>query len=195
MNRPRIRILVAFLLGATATYIGAEVSRAFWAWNDSPRSVGSYVASTIVSWLLIGAGGTAAAQLVHRRQAAMSAPFTPQAGPVNPSASWRVLRSVGGLILAAAWISTAVFGSPAVITAITVQDIASYKWFAQKQALPLSAPFPRVNTTVAAPVLPGVILLWHGVQLAGQAGGGGWELWVWYGATPQRIHHWTRWYS
>ena len=195
MNRARIRRLAAFLLGAAATYFGAEVSRAFWAWNDSPRSVGSYVASTIVSWLLIGTGGTVWALLVHRRNAATSTLFPAHARPVDRPAPQRFRRSLGGLLLAAAWLATAVFGSPAVITAITVQDIASYKWFAQQQALPLSAPFPRVNTTVAAPVLPGVILLWHGVQLAGQAGGGGWELWVWYGATPRRIHHWARWYS
>jgi hypothetical protein len=192
---PRVRTIAAFILGATATYIGAELSHACWAWNASPRSVGSYVASTIVSWLLMGVGGIAFALLVHRRPIASAAPFLPHARSTNRSASWHLLRSLAALLLATAWIATAVFGSPAAITAATVQDIESYKRIAQEQSLPLSAPFPRINTTVAAPVLPGVILLWHGVQLAGQAGGGGWELWVWYGAAPRRVHHWTRWYS
>ncbi|MCZ2111863.1 MAG: hypothetical protein LC118_20285 [Dehalococcoidia bacterium] len=195
MNRARFRTLASFLLGAAATYIGAEVSRAFWAWNDSPRSVGSYVASTIVSWLLIGLGGTVTALLVHRGAIAMPALFVAEPKPTGWSAAWPFTRSVAALLLAVSWIATAVFGAPAAITANTAQDIESYKWFAQRQALPLSAPFPRINTTVAAPILPGVILLWHGVQLAGQAGGGGWELWVWYGATPRRVHYWTRWWS
>ena len=195
MNLARFRTLASFLLGAVATYIGAEVSRAFWAWNDSPRSVGSYVASTIVSWFLILLGGTVTALLVHRRSIATPALFAAEARTAGGSASWRFTRSVAALLLAAAWIATAVFGAPAAITVNTAQDIESYKWFAQRQALPLSAPFPRINTTVAAPILPGVILLWHGAQLAGQAGGGGWELWVWYGATPRRVHYWTRWWS
>lgn len=190
-----MRTLASFLLGAAATYIGAEVSRAFWAWNDSPRSVGSYVASTFVSWLLILLGGTVTALLVRRGSIAMPALFVTEAKPAGGSTSWRSIRSVAALLLAAAWIATAVFGAPAAITVNTAQDIESYKWFAQRQALPLSAPFPRINTTVAAPILPGVILLWHGVQLAGQAGGGGWELCVWYGATPRRVHYWTRWWS
>ena len=161
MHRPRFRLLAAFLLGAVATYVGAEVSRAFWAWNDSPRSVSAFVASTIVSWLIIGLGGTVAALLVA----------------------------------VAAWLATGVFGVPATITAATARDIESYKWFAAKQHLLLSAPYPRINTSVAAPILPGVVLIFHGVQLAGQAGGGGWELYLWFGLRPRPVHHWTRWYS
>ena len=194
MKSVRVSVFASFLLGAAATYIGAEVSRAFWAWHESSSSVGSYVASTIVSWLLIALGGTGAALLANRYAAAAPAMLV-KAGLSRNSTSWRVVRSVAALVIAAAWLATAVFGSPAVITASTARDIASYKWIAQQQALPLSAPFPRINHTVAAPVLPGVILLWHGVQLAGQAGGGGWELWLWFGPGPRLVHSWPRWYS
>ena len=195
MKSVRVSVFASFLLGAAATYIGAEVSRAFWAWNESSSSVGSYVASTIVSWLLIALGGTGAALLANRYAAAAPAMLVNAARLSRNSTSWRVARSVAALVIAAAWLATAVFGSPAVITASTARDIASYKWIAQQQALPLSAPFPRINHTVAAPVLPGVILLWHGVQLAGQAGGGGWELWFWFGPSPRLVHSWPRWYS
>jgi len=195
MKSARVFVFASFLLGAAATYIGAEASRAFWAWNASAGSVGSYVAGTVVSWLLIALGGTGAALLAHRYAAAAPAMLVNAARlPRHPALS-RLVPSVAALVMAAAWLATAVFGSPAVITASTARDIASYKWIAQQQALPLSAPFPRINHTVSAPLLPGVILLWHGVQLAGQAGGGGWELWLWYGATPRLVHSWPRWYS
>ncbi len=195
MKPVRLSVIASFLLGAAATYIGAEVSRAFWAWNDSPGSVGSYVASTIVSWLLMLLGGTGAALLANRYSAATPANLVNAARLSRHSASWRLVRSTTAFVVTAAWLATAVVGSPAVITASTARDIASYKWIAQQQALPLSAPFPRINHTVSAPLLPGVLLLWHGVQLAGQAGGGGWELWLWYGATPRLMHSWPRWYS
>ena len=32
-------------------------------------------------------------------------------------------------------------------------------------------------------------------DVAGQAGGGGWELWLWFGPGPRLVHSWPRWYS
>ncbi len=195
MNRSRFRLLAAFLIGAVATYIGAEVSRAFWAWNDSYYSVTSYVASTLVSWLIIGLGGTAAALLARRLR-----PVSPDAAPDSPPSSRRraaldLCRSMASLIVVSAWVATGVFGVPASVSAATARSIATYKWIAEDQHLHLSAPFPRINTSVAAPVLPGLVLIFHGAQLAGQAGGGGWELYLWYGTSPRLLHRWTRWYS
>jgi hypothetical protein len=92
-------------------------------------------------------------------------------------------------------LSTAALGVPAVFTSLSARSIAGYKQYAQAKPVLLTSELPRIASSVALPVLPGVIVVAYGAQVAGQAGGGGWFLYLWWGAGLHEVYYLPRWMS
>jgi hypothetical protein len=108
---------------------------------------------------------------------------------VEPQRGWRWGRPgrwVAAIVLAAYGITWA-FGVPGVITSLTSQEIEEYKRGAVYWQGAASSPYPRIRTLASFPVLPGLIVVYHDAQIAGQSGWGGWVFYVWWGKGSKRI--------
>ena len=195
MRGLRLPLVAAFLLAAVALHVVIRALRAFFSWASGSYYPFADLAAGIVSWLILGLGGIVAAGIYHLLRARSHGP-RPSSESRNRRPRLRsLLWPVLGSGIALAWAATAFVGVPAVITSLASSSISAYKPLAARQPILLSLSYPRIEASVAVPVLPGVILVSYGAQLAGQAGGGGWHLYVWWGSGSRELYSWTRWMS
>ena len=191
----RLRTAVAFILGAVGLHAAILAFRAFHDWAYRSYFPLADVAAGILSWLVLGLGGALTAWIVTLRSKAPPRTAVAQSSHGGAFRSPRKLRLIVGSAVVFSWVATGALGVPAVLTSLSNRSVNAYKWFVQREAIPLSAPFPRLEAAVAVPVLPGVILVHYGAQLAGQAGGGGWHLYAWWGSGSRELYAWPRWMS
>lgn len=83
-------------------------------------------------------------------------------------------------VLIWAYLATAVFGVPATLSHQNAWAVGEYKRLHADGGTWASHPY--IQSYLAIPVLPGVIVSYHEYQLAGLYGFGGFEVTVWYGA-------------
>lgn len=107
----------------------------------------------------------------------------------------RRLRASLGLIAALGYFVTWGVGVPSVITRLTREEIHEYKRLEARDRDFSRLQFPTIKTLVALPVLPGVILVYHEAQLAGQHGWGGWAFYAWWGTGSKHLGTAWRWMS
>jgi hypothetical protein len=196
MRASRLPHIAAFLSGAVGLHLAILAFRSFFAWASRSYFPLADLAAGIVSWLVLGLGGLVAVGIYSLLRQRTSERRIPRASRLVPSRRMRVLSSTVGFVLALAWAATGFLGVPAVITSLSHRSVSVYKDFAARQPILLTLPhYPRIEATVAVPVLPGFILVSYGAQLAGQAGGGGWYLYLWWGAGSRQLHYWPRWMS
>ena len=195
MRNERLRLIAAFLLGAIGLHVALLGLLAFFDWSERTYLPFARLFAGIVSWLVLGLGGAFSVWvyvLLHTRTAQSPPATAVQRGrtPFRFAARY-VLVS----LLVLSWALTAFLGVPAVITSLVSDSVSGYKYFAVRQPILLSAPYPRLEASVAVPVLPGLVLVSYGAQLAGQAGGGGWGLHAWWGTGTRELYYWPRWMS
>ena len=196
MRASRLPHIAAFLSGAVGLHLAILAFRSFFAWASRSYFPLADLAAGIVSWLVLGLGGLVAVGIYSLLRQRSSERRTRAASRRVPSRRMRVFSASVGFVLVLAWAATAFLGVPAVITALSRRSVSVYKHFAVRQPILLTLPhYPRIEATVAVPVLPGVILVSYGAQLAGQAGGGGWYVYFWWGTGSRQLHYWPRWMS
>jgi len=196
MRASRLPHIAAFLSGAVGLHLAILAFRSFFAWASRSYFPLADLAAGIVSWLVLGLGGLVAVGIYSLLRQRSSERRVPETSRLSPSRRMRAFSISVGFVLVLAWAATAFLGVPAVITALSRRSVSVYKDFAVGQPILLTLPhYPRIEATVAVPVLPGVILVSYGAQLAGQAGGGGWYLYLWWGAGSRQLHYWPRWMS
>ena len=195
MRYERLRLTAAFLLGAVGLHVALLAVRAFFDWSDSTYFPLARLFAGMVSWLVLGLGGALSVWVYVLLHAGAAQAPPACAIPPGRTPFRRTARYVLVSFFVLSWALTAFLGVPAVITSLVSRSVSGYKYFAVRQPLLLSAPFPRLEASVAVPILPGLILVSYGAQLAGQAGGGGWGLHAWWGTGTRELYYWPRWMS
>jgi hypothetical protein len=99
------------------------------------------------------------------------------------------------IVIVTAYIFTWVFGVPAVQTATNAAAVEKYKYEKEYRSQRVWDTHPRIRTSAAFPLLPGLIVSYHEYQVAGLYGWGGWELHVWYFTGVNSIFRLTTWIS
>jgi len=172
--------VVAFAAGAAATYWVLH-----WVWRANEDDV------LILLIPLTLASGLIAAVRVRR---AILPPEGKRPNSRSPFGQLftrsRIFRLCSILILGG-YAITWLFGVPAVLTAVTANDLINNA----KAAVYYNEPWAEIHTgtTFAVPLLPGVILLYH-YHIGGHLHGwGGWKLYLWYGVGQRQLLENVRW--
>jgi hypothetical protein len=84
-------------------------------------------------------------------------------------------------VFLAAYLVTAIFGTPAVQTDTSTWAIGEYKRLREAGSPRLWPAHPYIATYLAVPLLPGIIITYHEYQLNGLYGFGGFQVYAWYG--------------
>lgn len=176
LQAPMFRIAVgsvAFFLGAAVTIVAARGLERLY---EGLQSGGS--AAQVITWELLrlatplvgGAVGSALALSWCGRSREKAA----------PGARRRRVIAWSAVLLLACYGVTWAFGAPAVITHLTREDVKAYKSALAQGRTEVAQPFPHSSTSMAVPVVPGLVLVYHEMQVAGLWGWGGWVLCAWY---------------
>jgi hypothetical protein len=112
----------------------------------------------------------------------------------SPSALWRRIPALARAGIIAVYLATWAIGAPAVLTNQTSTAVEAYKKERARNSRVWET-HPRIRTTIAFPLLPGVVVSYHEYQVAGLDGWGGWQVHAWYVAGVWQVIERTHWIS
>jgi len=112
----------------------------------------------------------------------------------GPLALWRRIPALVRVGIIAGYIVTWALGVPAVLAQQHAAAVAAYKEERARNNRVWET-HPRICTSIAFPVLPGVVVSYHEYQVAGLNGWGGWQVHAWYVGGVRPILERTHWIS